>query len=402
MHIISFFVLMLKIVFCYKSQEVQRGSDVSLRCDVPLLSNSSTLHWEKDGEQTPNSTLMYNTSAYIILHTVDESSEGKYYCRLMQDGSVRTVKIHTLNVTSYSQNKRHTIYRQSAHNSDVSLIFKAKQNYHRLRWTWEQRPKSQIDLIAVEKGRAVQIKGPIKPGRNSFTTYSGQFFIFHISPVNFNYSGTYRSITEKSIYTITILRTIRVSVESPDGVLRIQSVDLTCEVSEVTDSVTLVWLRMEGNRGVLVKQQNMTEKNTMLRLTVNLSKYESDPLHWQCAVFTENTLRALAPITINCTSSNTTAQTESSTVTNQVINKLFCCVLTLSTGILLGALLYYCYRKRKSVHSGTQESEPVYMNINHMRHDRGKGSMNKREEIPVTSDSLTYTTIVFNQFRFQT
>ncbi|XP_059417998.1 uncharacterized protein LOC132152970 isoform X2 [Carassius carassius] len=402
MHIISFFVLMLKIVFCYKSQEVQRGSDVSLRCDVPLLSNSSTLHWEKDGEQTPNSTLMYNTSAYIILHTVDESSEGKYYCRLMQDGSVRTVKIHTLNVTSYSQNKRHTIYRQSAHNSDVSLIFKAKQNYHRLRWTWEQRPKSQIDLIAVEKGRAVQIKGPIKPGRNSFTTYSGQFFIFHISPVNFNYSGTYRSITEKSIYTITILRTIRVSVESPDGVLRIQSVDLTCEVSEVTDSVTLVWLRMEGNRGVLVKQQNMTEKNTMLRLTVNLSKYESDPLHWQCAVFTENTLRALAPITINCTSSNTTAQTESSTVTNQVIRKVFCCVLTLFTGILLGALLNYCCRKRKSVHSGTQESEPVYMNINHMRHDRGKGSMNKREEIPVTSDSLTYTTIVFNQFRFQT
>ncbi|XP_059418000.1 uncharacterized protein LOC132152970 isoform X4 [Carassius carassius] len=319
MHIISFFVLMLKIVFCYKSQEVQRGSDVSLRCDVPLLSNSSTLHWEKDGEQTPNSTLMYNTSAYIILHTVDESSEGKYYCRLMQDGSVRTVKIHTLNVTSYSHgnSKNQTISSQSSTNTNVSLICKS-------------------------------------------------------------------------------------AMESPDGVLRIQSVDLTCEVSEVTDSVTLVWLRMEGNRGVLVKQQNMTEKNTLLRLTVNLSKYESDPLHWQCAVYTENTLRALVPITINCTSSNTTAQTERSTVTNQVIRKVFCCVLTLFTGILLGALLNYCCRKRKSVHSGTQESEPVYMNINHMRHDRGKGSMNKREEIPVTSDSLTYTTIVFNQFRFQT
>ncbi|XP_026073855.1 uncharacterized protein LOC113053220 isoform X1 [Carassius auratus] len=360
MHIISFFVLMLKIVLCYRSQEVQRGSDVSLRCDVPLRSNSSTLHWEKDGEQTPNSTLMYNTSAYIILHTVDERSEGKYYCRLMQDGIVQTVKNHTLNVTSYSQNKKHTIYRQSAHNSDVSLIFKSKKNYHGLRWTWEQRPKSQIDLIAVEKGREVQIKGPIKPGRNSFTTYTGQCFIFHISPVNFNYSGTYRCITETTVYTTTILRTIRVSVESPNGVLRIQSVDLTCEVSEVNDSVTLVWLRMEGNRGVLVKQQNMTKKNTMLRLTVNLSNYKTDPLHWQCAVFTENTLRALAPITISRTSSNITAPTESSTVTNKEdtmtednhlqTETIVGCVVTVSVLILLGFLVFKCQRKTDEGH----------------------------------------------------
>lgn len=94
-----------------------------------------------------------------------------------------------------------------------------------------------------------------------------------------------------------MLLLISVSVEPPDGVLRNQSVILTCEVSEVTDSVTLVWLRMEGNRGVLEKQQIMTENK--LQLTVNLSSYEIDPLHWQCAVFTENKLRALAPITIS-------------------------------------------------------------------------------------------------------
>ncbi|XP_042619705.1 uncharacterized protein LOC109086937 isoform X2 [Cyprinus carpio] len=339
-------------------KEVQRGSDVSLRCDVRLLSKSSTLNWEKDGEHTPNSTLMYNNSAYIILHTADERNKGNYYCRLMEDGSVQTVRIHTLNVTSNLYGSQ-TIYRQSP---------------------------------------------------------------FHISPVNFNYSGTYRCITENTIYTTTIPCTIR--VEPPDGVLRSQSVVLTCEVSEVTDSVTLVWFRMEGNRGVLVKQQIMTEKNNMLRLTVNLASYETDPLHWQCAVFTENTLRALALITISCNSS------ENSTVTNQVnnshANTLFCCVLTLFTGILLGALMYYCYRKRKSVQSGPQESEPVYINISQMRNDRerrstpenrenspeiyrnirrdryGKGNMNKRDETPVTSDSMTYATIVFNKSRFQT
>ncbi len=120
---------------------------------------------------------------------------------------------------------------------------------------------------------------------------------------------------------------ISVSVEPPDGVLRSQSVVLTCEVSEVTGSVTLVWLRMEGNRGVLVKQQIMTEKNNKLHLTVNLSSYETDPLHWQCAVFTESTLRALAPplsisltsATTNVTTTTPSISTETSTVTNQGI-----------------------------------------------------------------------------------
>ncbi len=78
---------------------------------------------------------------------------------------------------------------------------------------------------------------------------------------------------------------------------------------------------MEGNRGVLVKQQIMTEENNKLQLTVNLSSYETDPLLWQCAVFTESTLRALAPITNSLPSSTTndpSMSTETSTVTNSL------------------------------------------------------------------------------------
>ncbi|XP_016309665.1 uncharacterized protein LOC107663829 [Sinocyclocheilus anshuiensis] len=417
------------------SLKVVRGSDVSLRCDFPLLNESSTLHWEKDGEQISNTTLMYNNSAYIILHTVDECNKGKYYCKLIEDGRVETVRIHTLNVISHShngKNKNHLIYRQSSNNSDVLLICKSSRKYDSLKWTWEPRPNSQIDLIAFEKERQVHLKGPIKPGRCSSATYNSQALIFHISPVNFNYRGTYRCITETGIYTTIILHTIRVSVEPPDGVLRNQSVVLTCELSEVTGSVMLVWLRMEGNRGVLVKKQIMTVKNKNVQLTVNLSSYETDPMNWQCAVFTENTLRALAPITNSLTSTTTNApcmSTETSTVTSQGkhAKAIASCVLALFTGILLGALLYYCYRKRMSVHSDPQESEPVYINISQMKNDRversstpenrenspeiyrnirrnryGKTNINKRDETTVTSDSVTYATIYFNKSRFQT
>ncbi|XP_052420756.1 uncharacterized protein LOC127964567 isoform X6 [Carassius gibelio] len=420
--------------------EVVRGSDVSLRCDVPLLSESSTLLWEKDGEQISNTTLIYNNSAYIILHTVDEHSEGRYYCRLMEDGRVKTVRIHTINVTPHTstQNmklKKHFIYRQSSNNSDLLLICNTNRKiYESLKWTWEPRPNSQIDLIVSEKGRQNQLKGPIAPGRCSSTKNNSQALIFHISPVYFNYTGTYSCFTEARAYTTITLHTIRVSVEPPDGVLRNQSVVLTCELSEVTETVRLVWLRMERNRGVLVKQQIMTENNNKLQLTVNLSICETDPMNWQCAVFTENTLRALASITSSFNLSNTNApcaSTETSTVTNQATNNhataTTSCVLALFTGILLGVLLCYCYKKRKSMHSDPQESEPVYINISQMRNDRvehsstlenrenspeiyrnirrnryGKTNINKRDETTLTPDSVTYATIFFDKSRFQT
>lgn len=82
------------------SPKVQRGVDVSLRCEVSFLSESSTLQWEKDRQQTSNTTLLYNNSAYIILHTVDEINEGGYYCRLMENGTVKTVRNYLLNVSS--------------------------------------------------------------------------------------------------------------------------------------------------------------------------------------------------------------------------------------------------------------------------------------------------------------
>ncbi len=105
--------------------------------------------------------------------------------------------------------KNRPIYRQSSSNSDVLLICKSVRKYDSLKWTWEPRPNSQIDLIAIEKEKEVPLKGQIKPGRHSSTEYNSQALIFHISPVNFNYSGTYRCITETGIYTTIILHTVR-------------------------------------------------------------------------------------------------------------------------------------------------------------------------------------------------
>ncbi|XP_057191279.1 uncharacterized protein LOC130555244 isoform X2 [Triplophysa rosa] len=447
-------ILTLMCGFCSRLQtisnlKVQRGSDVTLRCDVPLFSESSTLLWIKDTGQTSNTTLVYNNSAYIILHNVDDHSEGIYYCKWIENGSVDTVINHTLIVTPYAEGKKHTIYRQSSSHSDLLLIFKSKKKYQRLMWIWESKRHSTTELIAVEKGGEVQVKGPIKLGQKTSTTYNGQFFILHISPVKFNYDGTYRCIPNDndSPYTTTTLHTIRVSAEPSGGVLRNQSVVLTCEVSDVSDSVTLVWLRMEGNVMVLVKEQILNETNNKILLTVNVSSLQSDLLDWQCAVFTENTLRAVASVS----SSSSTTDAAVFSIAGKITVVI---VVTLFAGVLLGVLVYYWYRKQMPgtkivllIHhlhivptsfehkhnlflcfflsffrSASEESEPVYMNISKTMNDRAQsyntvGNRNprpevhrqlrqmnivRRDETPVTSESVTYASIYFNSSRLKT
>lgn len=77
--------------------------------------------------------------------------------------------------------------------------------------------------------------------------------------------------------------------------IRNQSVDLTCEVSDVREEIILAWLRMEGNRAMLIKQEVLTQRDMKRRVSVTLNSVFEDQLLCQCAVFTENTLRALAP-----------------------------------------------------------------------------------------------------------
>ncbi|XP_056611292.1 carcinoembryonic antigen-related cell adhesion molecule 5-like [Triplophysa dalaica] len=416
MHTIIFLIIILSSGLCHK--RVQRGSDITLQCDVPHISESSTLMWIKETDQTSNTTLLYNNSAYIILHNVDENSEGIYYCILQKDGRTTTIINRTLSVTLYSESKKLIIYRQSSSDSDLLLICKSKKKYHRLMWTFESRPNSKSTLIAVEKGGEVQVKGPIEPGVKTSTTYDSQIFVLHISSVEFQYNGTYKCIVDdqNSSYTATILRTIRVYAEPPGGLLRNQSVVLTCEVSNVSDSVKLVWLRMQGNRTVLVKQQMLNEKKTLLTVIVN--SLQSDLLHWQCAVFTDNTLRAVAPVTINLISSATNApkiSTETSALPNQEDTLtqeshiqtliLVACAVTIIVLLFLGLLVFKCWRKTfisghdTVLNSQKEEEELHYASVTVTGCSQGAESWSKPNARSKVSDNSS--TVIYSAIKIQ-
>ncbi|GAA6075245.1 uncharacterized protein LOC113641054 isoform X1 [Tachysurus ichikawai] len=102
MYLTPLSVFIWELIFCYRVQaeltKVQLGTDVTLSCEVSDLSQSSTVQWQREDTPVPNSTLVYNNTAYIILHNVDHRSNGKYHCTGSHQRKKKIYKNQTLEV----------------------------------------------------------------------------------------------------------------------------------------------------------------------------------------------------------------------------------------------------------------------------------------------------------------
>ncbi|XP_035264828.1 uncharacterized protein LOC118222949 isoform X22 [Anguilla anguilla] len=277
--------------------KVKEGSDATMSCEVSHLPDSATLDWERDREPTANTTLIYNNTAHIIIHSADRYSEGTYNCTLRWNGALIFSIPRTLQVYKGTYRTHHTLYRGSLNSSEVVLICRSPDSYRTAYWQWE--PLSETNAIIVASAGIYQnafISMEIDKERFSSERYDGYNFPLRISPVKFGDSGRYFCYFEHRLMATVTLVTVQVSAVSPGGLSRNQSVVLNCEISQVIGSVTLAWLRMKGGRGELVKQEVLSKGHPKKMLSLTLPNLSRDQLHWACAVFTESMLRAQVPL----------------------------------------------------------------------------------------------------------
>ncbi|XP_035264832.1 uncharacterized protein LOC118222951 isoform X2 [Anguilla anguilla] len=277
---------------------VKEGPDVTLSCEVSHLPDSAILDWERDREPTANTTLIYNNTAHIIIHSADRYSEGTYNCTLRWNRALIFSIPRTLQVYEGTYSTHHTLYRGSLNSSEVVLICRYPASYRTAYWQWE--PSSGTNAIRVasaDKYKNASISMEIDKERFSSERYDGSNFPLRISPVKFGDSGRYFCYFEHWLMATVTLVTVQVSAVPPGGLSRNQSVVLNCEISQVIRSVTLAWLRMKGGRGELVKQEVLSDGHPKKMLSLTLPILESrDQLHWACAVFTESMLRTQVPL----------------------------------------------------------------------------------------------------------
>ncbi|XP_036830506.1 uncharacterized protein LOC110520222 isoform X3 [Oncorhynchus mykiss] len=339
------FSFVVKATPNYNGNEVYLGSDVSVRCEVSHIPDGATLQWEIDGDSTSNTTLFYNKTAHMIIHTVDQNYQGRSNCNFRLNGELLFRDYTTLSVQTGTFNNPYHLFRESSNSSEVKLICRSRSSYSRAKWIMSRSPTS-VTLTSSDKVRSDRFSSP---------SFNGYDFPLHVSPVTFEDSGVFTCFFEDHRFSSVKITTIRVSESGgpPGG----QPVVVRCEVSEVsTDPVTLAWMRMEGSRWLLVKQDVLTKSHPNRTLSVTLPSLHRDQLHWQCAVFTEGMLRATASLTLTLPT-----QTKMSSMTGMGTETVVRGVITMAATVgILGLLGLYC-RRPNGTQTQRQKEEPAQL-----------------------------------------
>ncbi|KAL0963937.1 hypothetical protein UPYG_G00315560 [Umbra pygmaea] len=323
------------------------GSDVSVSCEASCLPEGATLQWEGDGEPTSNTTLFYNNTAHMVIYSVQQSRQRIYCCNVTLNAILLFTVCQVVKTEAVSSEASLTLYRQSSNNHTVTLLCVASNEYKIASWSWTSAVTARKVTVVknAENGSNVMLN---RFSSRDFNRFSCPLYI---SPLEFKDGGRFHCYFDDILTSSINVLTINVSTKPANGLLRNQSVVLRCEVSEVTgDPVTLAWLRMEGSRGVLVKQDVLTESHPNRMLNLTLPSLCMDQLHWQCVVFTQGMLRATASLTLTFP-----IQTKISllTGTETMIRGGIVGAATLG---MLGFLYFQCQRLKET---HRQEEEPA-------------------------------------------
>ncbi|KAI1885302.1 hypothetical protein AGOR_G00218750 [Albula goreensis] len=124
---------------------------------------------------------------------------------------------------------------------------------------------------------------------------------------------------------------------------------------------------MEGDRGVLVTQEVLTEQLSKRKLSHTLLRLSTEQLHWACVVFTESMLRARVPLHL-------TLLPETPTDKTKYLVIALACTGTVFIGLLLGALLFHRMRRANAGKGDSNASDGVYSTVSDVKSDQGNST----------------------------
>ncbi|XP_051871329.1 uncharacterized protein LOC127570089 [Pristis pectinata] len=273
------------------------GSDVTLSCTISKPSNTVSLHWKQLGTSQQNrrntDQIRLNNTIYLIIKHVVVEDKEMYACEVRGDGSI----IHTgrtdFSVSSYLKFKSYQLYRPAAEHSELQLIcFHYYDVVHpnHATWTWRSSHLQSQEKEIASVSRFM----PINVNRTHFgnrlvpiaAKSNGMDFSVRIAPVLFEDAGVYSCFLGSDKYVTIKLITVKVTAEPSDAMTEGDNITLTCSVSEVTESMRLVWINSEGKtvEEKIFKDEETEEK--FLRLIIQ--KADKDKRSWTCGLFHQN------------------------------------------------------------------------------------------------------------------
>uniref|UniRef100_UPI00398F6C6C uncharacterized protein isoform X3 n=1 Tax=Pristiophorus japonicus TaxID=55135 RepID=UPI00398F6C6C len=291
--------------------------------------------------------------------------------------SNKTLKLYEVFGVKKLYQKSYTLYRSGTDHSELDLIcYSVSTNYKAAAWTWISH-----NLQNQEKNIATALKSqPIDVNKTYFESrlvptvgnFNGMNFSVRIVPVLFDDAGVYTCSLESSTYVTIKLITVKVTAEPSDAVTEGDTITLTCSVSDVTESMRLVWISSDGKT---VGEKTLNGRNgeeKSLRLIIE--KADRGRGNWRCALFYQNRPQVLVPYNLE----------PSDDYTFKPTNVVIFGSLALLLIIILAVVL--CLRKRKVAGLGNQRQKPLqpgeniedasqlYSNANEIQQMQGLGN----------------------------
>ncbi|GCC20549.1 hypothetical protein chiPu_0019111 [Chiloscyllium punctatum] len=277
------------------------GSDITLSCTISRLLDTVNLHWKQRAlfRKNGRDKIHLNNTVYLLVRSIRRLDVNLYTCEVQKNGTaIITENIYVNQVKYDFHDVEYTCFRSSTVHSEFHLVSNTFfWTFHDFTWTWKSdRYPNQDEQIASF------------PPLHLKKTYFGSRIItsswyymtsIQITPVLFGDAGVY-TLTADSAKRKTIkLIIVKVTTEPSDAETEEDSITLTCSVSDVTESIRLVWINSIGK---VVAEKTVTghnEKEKSLHLIIQ--KADRVKGNWTCVLLHQNSPKVIIPYYLEIT-----------------------------------------------------------------------------------------------------
>ncbi|GCC20547.1 hypothetical protein chiPu_0019109 [Chiloscyllium punctatum] len=295
----------IKVESSAQYPDPREGSDVTLSCTISKLSDTVCLQWKQRNSswqhEGKTDQIRVNDIVYLMVKHVTVEDEKLYMCEVQENRSI----IHTEKVDFYVYQdlygESYILYRSSIDHSELNLVCDYFYNYGRFHfktaaWSWRSDSQNQEkSIVSASRHQPFNVERTHFGNRlvPTMARFNGLDFNVRIVPVLFEDAGVYTcSLGSFTMVTITLI-TVKVTAEPSDVETEEDSITLTCSVSDVSESIRLIWI---NNDGKIVEEKALTERNKeekSLRLVIQ--KADKSRGKWTCVLFHQNMPQVSVP-----------------------------------------------------------------------------------------------------------
>ncbi|XP_072120633.1 uncharacterized protein [Mobula birostris] len=220
------------------------------------------------------------------------------YTREVQEkGSIVLTGDTNVEVDEDLHDKVYTVYRSDIDHSELKLICEASAELSKTKWTWKPHFQNQVMEVATTyKSQPIIISGRSYFENRLRTTQeilNVSNFNLRIVPVQFEDARVYTCSLGSHQYVTIELITVRVTAEPPDAVTEGDNVTLNCSVSEVSESMRLVWINSDGETvDVKIFMERKNEGDSLQLIIPTDDKIQRK---WTCVLFHQSRPKIFIP-----------------------------------------------------------------------------------------------------------